>query len=658
MSDAFEWDGRWPDWDLTPARPGVAQVRLNGRQFGVEVRQYRRRSVQSIRDTLATSEQADDSMYTSDAAWHRYAYSWHRGNGGHRHDFGDDQDPFRPYLSAGVDIWTRHEATLLPMFAMDGNASGTVDPDALSICMTYIGGSAAPKIWVLADSPAKTWYGTPGTPGVWTEFSTGLSGTPQTFEPYGYYMYLGTSTKIQRALIVSAPATWVDFVTSPVRTWTMVRFVGKRMFGFTSAGEVYEIDSAGTATQILAVPAVSWSWRCCFGLGNRIYIGGGDNTKSAIFMLEADATGTLYEAGMAADLPAGEELMCGVAGAGVGMIGTSQGARMVRASGDGTLEFGPLVGVVDESPIRSYRALTMIGQYVFGVNREPVDGKDCIVRFNLDEFIAPLAPAWAYDQRIHEGTVNQNSIVACGVGPASQPWLTDANYLVAVAGRHKNTSRLWVATDTGSGHVTHPSSTYPISCDYEHQGTIVSAPVFFGTNDDKRIHSVQLSGSYLLGDEGYGVDVIDGDGVVIASGDVVYDGETAARGLVLDLEAVVADAVEVRTYLRGDGSSTPRLERWRLQAFPIVPPVQEFIVPLIIHERTLTGAGQGQLRRVALQDVIDELVDAWAVKAPVEYSEGTRSWRVRIEQFELQGSKFPPDSDGIEGLFVVRLVTV
>ena len=47
-------------------------VRLDGRTYGVDLRNYRRSSLATLRDSVVSTGQVDDSLFNTDGAWWRY----------------------------------------------------------------------------------------------------------------------------------------------------------------------------------------------------------------------------------------------------------------------------------------------------------------------------------------------------------------------------------------------------------------------------------------------------------------------------------------------------------------------------------------------------------------------------------------------------------
>lgn len=651
MTDVHDWSGPqdWPDFETTTEAATPATVSIDGREYAVDLAEgnYQRRTVPSLRDTIITGEQADDSLYSSDAAWSRYAYSWHHGAGADTHDFGDPIDPFRFVYSSGIDPWDPYKLRLQRQMVVDSYAEPRLAEVIYAANGYFIGVDIVNN---------KIWYGLAGTPGNWSEPLTGVS-NPRCLESFGYRLYVGTTTKIQSLDFIGGGFTLSDFHTAPSLTWTMLRYAAGRFFGF-AGGTMYEISAGGTSTTVftpLAGSGVSFRWTCCFSLGSRIYAGGHDFNVSNLYSFQSDSVGNLFRSNEALDMPPGELIYCATPAFGVVLLGTSRGIRLARPAGDGTLEYGPLIGVVGEE-IQAYSDIVVDGRWAFARGTDPITGDGCLIRIDLATFVAPLAPAWSHDMTLRSGTFAGNSSSgarALAMRPGSSTTGAPRQLLTfgTVSGKYR-------AIHGGHG----PrfvyggfTSTYP----YDDEGTIVAAPVFFGTIETKQLHAVQLVASDLGIGESLGVEVLDENELHVGSGVASFDGETGLSGMVLDLHGQEVEQARVEVTLRSeDAVTTPVLYRWRLRGFPVVPPVQQWVIPLVVHSRVVVGPNRGRERAVDVQAEIDALMDLWSAKAVVDFREGERGHRVRIEDVQVTARKWTPDYQGFEASVVVRLLSV
>jgi hypothetical protein len=634
-----------PEFPSETDRLEPATVSINGIQFSVDLKEYRHRSVKALRDTIATSNQADDSLYTNDGGWTRYGASWHHGANGDVHDFGQEFDAFQFAKSSGVDVWTPYELSLLPTFMTETGTLFLADDIVVAPNgYTYVVSVAAGFVRM----------GTPGQGTPWVNCTS--AATPRCIEQFGRQLFIGCNGKIQKMDFNTSATVFSDFCTSPAKDYQLIRMAGSRLFAFEVLGGMYEISSGGTATLVFQPPgsaAAPFRWTCCFSLGSRIYAGGNDGETSRLWSFEVDSTGTLYRGGEVADFALGEKLNGAATTVGVAVLFTSQGVRLARPAGDGTLEYGPLVGVLQDGQHRSYSTGAIAGgRWVLGVNKDPITGEDCLVRFDLSTFTAPLAPAWSYDAVMRNGMAvqpagnyGQHQIGVWQGGDGSP-----ARYLALVG----TTRALGYTADKprwaqGGGTV--------VNIPLDEYGELESALVTFGTVEPKRLHFAQVTSDDLADGHVVGLSLVDEAGGHVASGEAFRTDDANVAGFTMDALDVVVEKLTVTVQLRGTTTASPTVRRWRLRALPIIPPVEEWILPLLMRSTTVSGNGPGGRRALSVADSLDTIRDLWRSKEAVDLVIGTSTYRARIEDFELVQGLWE-SGNVIGGHLVVRLVSV
>ena len=50
-------------------------IRLDGHTFGIDLKNYKRSSLATLRDSIVSTGQVDDSLFNTDGAWWRYHLS-------------------------------------------------------------------------------------------------------------------------------------------------------------------------------------------------------------------------------------------------------------------------------------------------------------------------------------------------------------------------------------------------------------------------------------------------------------------------------------------------------------------------------------------------------------------------------------------------------
>ena len=126
----------------------------------------------------------------------------------------------------------------------------------------------------------------------------------------------------------------------------------------------------------------------------------------------------------------------------------------------------------------------------------------------------------------------------------------------------------------------------------------------------------------------------------------------------VDLDGEASDFFIVKIELRGDGSSTPTFQRWRIRAFPVTPPVEQYVVPLMLFSKVVINDAGGQMLSNDVDELITFLKDIWSTKRAVTYVEGETAKRVRVEAFEYAPHEWADTQNGFEGIMTVRLVSI
>jgi hypothetical protein len=95
-----------------------------------------------------------------------------------------------------------------------------------------------------------------------------------------------------------------------------------------------------------------------------------------------------------------------------------------------------------------------------------------------------------------------------------------------------------------------------------------------------------------------------------------------------------------------------------LRSFPIAPPVEQYIIPILLYGKTVVNDAQGQMLSLDIDKELLFLKEIWETKRPVSYLEGKTTRRVRLEAYEYSPDDWSDNQTGFEGTMVVRLVTI
>lgn len=572
-------------------------VRLEGHTYGVDLKNYKRSSLATLRDSIVSTGQVDDSLFNTDGAWWRYRRDWQGGAGQDFMDLGDNRDARRYSQSVGINPWnegglTLHRSTTLATATLTGSNIRVV----ATATFVYIMDSTA----CYRSSDLSTWTAI-----------TGIVGTPRDIATDGITVYLATSSNLYK-IVDASPAV------SVLRNagYDRIFFVGNYLLAALGKG-LHTISSAGTETKILDHFQDNFEWTTGFAVGSKIYAGGYAGNYSSIFGFTISSAGALVIGAEAAPFGRGELIRSAVSHVGLVMLCTNQGIRIATVGQDGTLTYGPLID--DPGDVRAGAAS---GQYMwFGWSAIEAN-KSGVGRLNLSITPGPLQPAYASD-------------VYAGVSGT-------------VTGVARFNDRTVFAVG-GTGVYVESTTSYVTS------GWLTSGRIYYGSVEEKSITDSLANFSPLLADQKITIVVKDdkGDDIQELTGNQV-----GQNTMDVQLDGERANYFEVLITLSGPGTSTPNFHYWRTRAFPVVPPVEQYIVPLLLYSKSVVNDGQGQLYSVDVEDEINFLIAAWREKRPLSYIENQVVKRVRLEAYEYTPSEWADNLRGFEGTFVVRLVTL
>jgi hypothetical protein len=572
-------------------------VSLDGRTFGVDFRDYRRSSLASLRDSVISTGQVDDALFNTDGAWWRYRHDWSYGAGQSVMDLGQDRDPRRFDESVGINPWVESELTLHHATSL---ATDLVKTTRTLIVVTsgflYVGDAA--KVYRTADMAT------------WTEI-TGLSGTFNGMTTDGVDVYIATSTRLYKVTPASAAA--ASFVN---KAHDDVWFAGDILFGAQGAVLV-TVAANGNETTVATHFQSTFKWSTVFAVGSKVYAGGTAGSKSEIYGFTVNSSGGLVRGAEVVSLSIGEKVNEVISHVGNVIFCTTKGVRLGTVSQDGTLSYGPLI----EAPGSVVQAVAE-GRYVWFTWPVIETGKTGIGRLDLSTTPRTLQPAYATDL-FAEVSGNCDSV-----------------------GRYMDRMVFGVP---GSGiHVENPTA-------FVTEGYLTSGDVYFGTVETKLANDFRANFEQLDDNEGVRVELFDSRASLLKASGV---SQPNLDTLELQLDGEFSDYFGVVVRLQSDGTSTPKFERWRLRSFPVVPAVEQFVVPLLLYANVVINDSQGQLYSSDVSEELAYIEKLWKRKNAVSFVEGKNIYRVRIEAYEFQPREWSDSNNGLEGTLVVRLVTI
>ena len=570
-------------------------VKIDGRTYPIDVKNYKRSSLTSLRDAVVSTGQADDSLFNTDGAWWRYRYNWWSGAGQYIMDLGEDRNLSRFDSSVGINVWNEGELSLLPSTSFsDGSFTGSVS----LLCPTDSFLYASDGVTVKRTSNFTSWT------------NLTVAGTINDIATDGINVYVATSTN----LYTINPAGTVTSVVASAhsRVW----FAAGRLF-VSVANVLKTYDSAYTATTVDTHFQASFVYTTVFAVGSKIYAGGYAGSRSEIFGFSISSAGLLVKGAEVVSLSINELIQHVTSHAGVVIFCTNKGIRMATVAADGSLTYGPLI----DTP-GSVTSAQAEGQYVWFNWRSIDTNKSGAGRLDLSNTPRPMQPAFATD--VYADTAGTCTTVA----------------------RFNSRTVLGIPTvgvyvESTTGHVT--------------SGYINSGQIYYGTVEHKSVTELNVTFQSLAVNESVTVKIYDDQGLLL---------NTAGSSLLnsnffnVQLDGEKGDWFQVRVELGGPGTSTPQFERWRLRAFPIAPPVEQYIIPILLYGKTVVNDAQGQMLSLDTDKELLFLKEIWETKRPVSYLEGKTTRRVRLEAYEYSPDDWSDNQTGFEGTMVVRLVTI
>ncbi len=574
-------------------------VSLAGQQYPIDLREYRHNGVARFRQGVVTSGEPNDQLLSSEGAWWRYRFSWHLGAGQEIDELDPESDSARFFESRGIDVWDKYKMCLLPKVNNVRSIGASTKMVSTGTFLYYSDGSN-----LYRSSDLVTWATV-----------TGLTGTIRDLSTDGSSCYVATTTNVF-AVGTALSAAAVTSAAAPAGGYDTVAFVSNRLLAGAS-NEFYEIKT-GTKDLVYTHFQDAFRWSVIFGVGSRIYVGGFAGNRSELYSLTTTDVGDLVRSAEAASFFSGELLQTALSYGGSVLLGTSEGLRFATLAGDGNLQYGPLIEAPGEVV-----DIAAQGRFAWFTWKSFPGGGSGVGRIALDQFVKALAPAYATD-------VYTEATSGGAVGVA----------------RFNN--RTVFAVESMALYVESLT-------EFLTEGSLSSGDITFGTVEPKSVSGIRVTHSKLEEGESVRVDVVDGNLNALAGGT-----SNVSNTVRLDIDATddTADRATVTIELRGDGTSTPCVNEWRLRAYPVAPGIEEWLVPLIIHSRVTVGDGQGEDLSLDPWTATKRIRDLWQQSKVVRYIEGDHAFNVRIDNFQIDAAEWRDGSDWFEVTCTVRLLSV
>jgi hypothetical protein len=585
-------------------------VTLDGWSYALELAEYSFGPQDTFRDGVVANDQPNESLFNARGAWSRYRVSWHRGADQEIADLDESADPFRFNTSHGFDPWTKYRLQLLPEARIDDDV--TVDSADPQLLRSGIYLFHANNLELLVTETGNTWNS-----------MTPPGGTIYSLATDGNDLYVGSSAGLVKYI---AGNTISSAFATPVTDDThKVAFVANRLL-VGQSNVLNEVGADGTLTEVITHFQDEFRWTTIFAIGSRIYVGGYAGIKSELYTLTTDDTGVLVQGQEAAPFPIGEQLLCALGVGGAVMLGTSLGVRFAQVGADGTLTYGPQITTPG-----ACRAMAGEGRYVWvtwnDITTQPTGFKG-LARLDLATFVDVLQPAFAADVQVH----------------------ADVGDIVTV---ERFNDQVWFdAADAALYHAADDGDFGDIA--FETTATITSGRLYFGTVERKGLVEFEVDFSPLESGSFVQVRILDQDGVTIAQGLQDIVGSTT---LLVDLVGALTREATVELEVTQQGEQNLIIYNWAMRAYPVPPPVLQWILPINTHETVEIGESEGRDMSQARRGVVDRIEALHASRRLVNYLEGDRLYRVRVESFKHQARMWSDDGSAPVGVLQVQLVS-
>jgi hypothetical protein len=326
--------------------------------------------------------------------WLRSQSSFHLGAGINYLDpYLSENVQYRFNDSAGVDVWTPGQVTMLPdttnVFTVADNINMFGATDSLDQDCVFVSSNTT-LTRVAADG---------------TDFTVAYGGSGTTITSLaqdGLNYYVANDTGIYRGALTGTGATGSIYYQTGDRT--VMGFVKQRLVAAIGPS-VYEITTSTGATGPLVAdkrythPDVDWNWTAVVEGPQAVYASGYRGTNSSIFKFTLSTTGvmpTLTNAVTAADFPDDEHVTAlGVYLGTYMLIGTNRGIRVGLIDGNGDISYGPLTyEKADSSHTLSF---AFKDRFAYATVTNNIDGKSGLIRIDLSQEIEPGRYAYAKD---------------------------------------------------------------------------------------------------------------------------------------------------------------------------------------------------------------------------------------------------------------------
>ena len=596
-------------------------VVINGRIYGISLENYSKTALPAFRQGVVTSGEPSDQLFNPDGGWWRYRFDWSSGAGQYVSDFGDDRIGNRYNSSTNIDVWEENKLQLAPKITQIFDAGGAQ--------------TAAVSVYTFNDvmyvCTGSTLY--EGTNFTFTSKCTfGTAVHTLTFD--GTYIYAISNTAIYQVNIATNAV--VTSTVTATNTFDNIAYVSNVLL-FSDGNILKQLTAINTSSAIFTHYDKTFEWTTFIGAGSSIFVGGYGGSQSQLYSLEASTYGgTPTIGGEATTFTGNERLFGGFEYGSIVVLQTSKGIRIGSISNN-QITYGPLVP--SQNPVF---ASVGEGQYVwFGATRD--DQQIEIIRADLDNFTEVLKPAYASE--ILDSNTDGRAVVS--VVRYAQP-----TTFTPATGEYQRYEKTYTCYSTLEGKV------YKIDDGYATSGTLSTGAIYFGTAENKSLGRLQVGFEPLNSatNETVTVQIVNKEtnqqlAKIVASENKQSEIELPATGYTFV-------TIEINITLASDGTTTPVVKQWKLNAFPVAPAIQRWRVPIMLYNTVIFGDGQGQHLLLDPYEELDFIRELWENRTVFLYREGIHEYRVRLDTFTVQPTRWDENGDWLEAVVFVEMLSV
>ena len=353
---------------------------------------YQRQTAQYRKQQFDNTNEVGEQTF--EGWWLRSQSSFHLGAGINYLDpITGDNVQYRFFDSAGVDVWTPGQVTMLPK--MDEVASITGSAHMVggidSLDQDFVFYSDDDELYRLDDTGTAALVPHGGTENILDLAQDGL------------FYYAADEDKIYRGDLTGTGATGTDYY--PTNNAKVVMNYVKQRIVAGIGEKIVEITQTrgGTNPDSSDVrythPDTGWTWSAIAEGPTAIYASGYRGNNSAIYKFTLSSVGvmpTLTQAVTAADFPDDEYVMNIATYLGrFIVIGTSKGIRIGILDDNGDITYGPLT-YEKTNPVHKIQ-IAFEDRFAYVTVTNAIDGKSGVIRIDLSQEVEPGRYAWAKD---------------------------------------------------------------------------------------------------------------------------------------------------------------------------------------------------------------------------------------------------------------------